>query len=202
MEGLLWGCGSAGLGTVELPRHSPGATAGAIGCGCSAVSDSREQQGKGKQLVVARDVSPTAEPPSGLARHSHAGVPWELPWGHLCDQQMLVMAGGEREETPPLLSSQSRAWIARPAVCVLGSQRGCTGGSRCLPSPWLPAWTSLRRGLLALAVPGLVALSPARSTFESPCLEPGSGVGEDGQITSSWSWLPAHVVGLVGHRKP
>lgn len=121
------------------------------------------------------------------------------------------MAGGEREETPPL-SSQSCGWITRPGLCVLGKrgrfplgavvQRGCTGGARWLPSPWLPARTSLRRGQLALAVPGLVALSPARSTFESPCLEPGSGVGEDGQITSSWSWLLAHVVGLLGHRKP
>lgn len=68
----------------------------------------------------------------------------------------------------------------------LGMELG-TAASAPLPAGAPPLLTPWCRPCWHRAVPGLAALPPARSVFESPCPEPGSSEGEDGQMTSSWS---------------
>ena len=155
-----------------------------------------------------------------------------LLWGRLCSQADVGDGWKGREETQTLLSSQSCARFPHcrgiypgetwPVPAAAGGaeglhQRGrgwgvcpachstcspCRKAASLLALRLEPARTFRDAGCWLRAVPGLMALPPARSAFESPCPEPGSGAGEDGQITSSWSRLPPHVVCLVGHCKP
>lgn len=140
-------------------------------------------------------------------------------------RQMLVMAGrGERRlrcsSAPGAVPCSPTAKVfvqGKHGLCLprLVVQRVCTSRARGLPGTLprtgeqhlsLPCGCqpglSRDTGCWLRAVPGLPALPPARNAFESPCPEPGSGAGEDGQITSSWSQLLPHVVCSVGHRKP
>lgn len=158
---------------------------------------------------------------------SHRGSP--LLRGHLC-RQADVGDGWRREKgdlnapqlPEPLLEYLSWGNMASSCRCrwCRGSAPAGSGlgylsaqhvalcilpaGERrlSLPCGWSQPGPFRDAGCWLGAVPGLMALPLARSAFESPCPEPGSGAGEDGQITSSWSRLPPHVVCLVGHCKP
>lgn len=138
------------------------------------------------------------------------------------------MAGGGREERQvleacPVPPQGACPGETRPVPAAMAARRVYAGrvgagipaqhvapcavpaGEQRLSLPrcgWSQPGPSRDAGCWLGAVPGLAALPPARSTFESPYPEPGSGAGEDGHITSSWSRLPAHVVCLVGHCKP
>lgn len=95
-----------------------------------------------------------------------------------------------------LLLMQRGSWTECLQPIGDGAGHGCQHPTPCwnapLLTPW--CWPCWHR-----AVPGLAVLPPARSVFESPCPEPGSGEREDRQMTSSWTSSPALTSrGLLG----